>query len=141
MNVVDDLDSTNEAKGNLQGDLEAEQEELDPLEVKNLEDELNELEVDDKVEEDMEGKHKASDLEEDIEACLEESEEDDEEVEVFKVIDMYSEEEEREREKDKVGNEKKTEEKKLGPSIPYRCENLYSLILNLLSDFSNQNPI
>ena len=126
MNVVDDLDSTNEASRILQADLEAEQGELDPIEVKNLEDELNELEVDDKKEEDMEGKHQSSDLEEDIEACLEESEEDDEEVEVFKVIDMYSEEEEREREKDKVGEDKKIEEKKLGPSIPYRCDNLYS---------------
>ena len=130
MNVVDDLDSTNEASRILQADLEAEQEELGPLEVKNLEGELNELEVDDKVEEDMEGKHQSSDLEEDIEARLEESEDDDEEVEVFKVIDMYPEEEEREREKDKVGDEekedKKIEEKKLGPSIPYRCDNLYS---------------
>ena len=113
------VNSPNEASWTLQADLEAEQE------VKNLEDELNELEVDDKVEEDMEGrKHQATDLEEVIEACLEESEDDDEEVEVFKVIDMYSEEEEREREKDKVEKEKETEEKKLGPSIPYRCDNL-----------------
>ena len=55
-------------------------------------------------------------LEEDIEACLEESEEDDEEeVEVFKVIDMYPGEEG----KDTV-EKKEVEEKKLGPSIPYR---------------------
>ena len=109
------VNSPNEASWTLQADLEAEQE------VKNLEDELNELEVDDK---DMEGKHQAADLEKVIEACLEESEDDDEEVEVFKVIDMYPEEEERERDKDKVEEEKETEEKKLGPSIPYRCENL-----------------
>ena len=119
MDVVNNSDSPNEANWVLQADLEAEQE------VKNLEDELNELEVDDKVEEDMEGrKHQATDLEEVIEACLEESEDDNEEVEAFKVIDMYSEEEERERDKDKVEKEKETEEKKLGPSVPYRCDNL-----------------
>ena len=84
-------------------------------------DKLKEVEADDKLEEGVEAaKEQASNFEEDVEACLEEESDDtDEEVEMFKMVDMYSVEDE---DKDKVGEEEKeTEKKKLGPSIPYRC--------------------
>ena len=121
MSVVIDSDSNNTSLAP-EPDMEADQEEIAGEEVEDLEEgrKLEEQEVDDKVEGDLESNRQEVGLEEDIEAYLEESEEDDEEeVEVFKVIDMYPGEEG----KDTVEVEEKkevVEEKKLGPSIPYR---------------------
>ena len=71
--------------------------------------------AEEKFEEDLEDSGEGSDSVKNIGAsCLEEEPEDDdvEEIEVFKII---------EEDKDKVEEEKETEKKKLGPSIPYRC--------------------
>ena len=110
MEVDSESDSVDTIQA-LQPDFEVEQEEVGFKEVEEQDvdaDKLKEVEADEKLEE-------ASDSVED-EALLEEKSE-DEEVEMFKMIDMYSAEE---KDKDKDG-EKETEEKKLGPSIPYRC--------------------
>ena len=122
MDVDNESDSVDAIRA-IQPDSEAEQEEVGSGQVEDEEadgDKLKEVETDDKLEEGVEAaKEQASNFEEDVEACLEEESDDtDEEVEMFKMIDMYSVEDE---DKDKVGEEEKeTENKKLGPSIPYR---------------------
>ena len=122
MDVDNESDSVDAIRA-IQPDSEAEQEEVGSGQVEDEEadgDKLKEVEADDKLEEGVEAaKEQASNFEEDVEACLEEESDDtDEEVEMFKMIDMYSVEDE---DKDKVGEEEKeTENKKLGPSIPYR---------------------
>ena len=65
--------------------------------------------------------HLVEEREEPFEEEEEEEDEDDEKIDAFKVIDMNSAEEEGE--EGKV-NEGEKEEKKLGPSIPYRCSGL-----------------
>ena len=62
--------------------------------------------------------------EEPFEEEEEDEDEDDEKIDAFKVIDMNSAEEEGE--EGKV-NEGEKEEKKLGPSIPYRCSGLSNI--------------
>ena len=122
MDVDNESDSVDAIRA-IQPDSEAEQEEVGSGQVEDEEadgDKLKEVETDDKLEEGVEAaKEQASNFEEDVEACLEEESDDtDEEVKMFKMIDMYSVEDE---DKDKVGEEEKeTENKKLGPSIPYR---------------------
>ena len=62
--------------------------------------------------------HLVEEREEPFEEEEEDEDEDDEKIDAFKVIDMNSVEEEGEEGKVSKGEK---EEKKLGPSIPYRC--------------------
>ena len=68
--------------------------------------------------------HLVEESEEPFEEEEGDGEEDDEKIDAFKVIDMNSAEEEGE--EGKV-NEEEKEEKKLGPSIPYRCSGLSNI--------------
>ena len=68
--------------------------------------------------------HLVEEREEPFEEEEEDEDEDDEKIDAFKVIDMNSAEEEGE--EGKV-NEGEKEEKKLGPSIPYRCSALSNI--------------
>ena len=68
--------------------------------------------------------HLVEEREEPFEEEEEDEDEDDEKIDAFKVIDMNSAEEEGEERK---VNEGEKEEKKLGPSIPYRCSALSNI--------------
>ena len=120
MGVVDDQES----EQLLGPDPKAEEEE--EAKVGDKSDTCSEIVFNEEEEDEGAGleEHLVEEREEPFEEEEEDEDEDDEKIDAFKVIDMNSAEEEGE--EGKV-NEGEKEEKKLGPSIPYRCSALSNI--------------